>query len=276
MRILIVDDSATMRKLIARMLRGIELPDLTIEEAGTGVEGLRACSASRPDMILCDLHMPELDGFSMVRKLRETGSDVPVGFITSDGDSRSFRERAAEVGADFVLQKPFTEESLLDALAGKDQPSLQPIKEQLRFHTLRGVVQKTAEQVLGTGLDDAQRLLPRVPETMSGALISVVHAGDRTNVGLFGTPEMLRDVTRQSRHEPDHEPSVEEIRDCLCELVNVIGGNMRSCFPDERTRLGLPEFVESAAADPRTEGVAYEVQLDHQPLVLLLQTSAPR
>ncbi len=274
MRILIVEDSAIMRKLIARVLNAIELPNLTIEEAATGAEGLRACRASCPDLVLSDVHMPEFDGYSMVRKMREEGIDVPVGFITSDGGPQ-FRARAAEVGADFVLQKPFTEQALLDALADRQTPALEPIKSQLRYQTLRTALEQTTERVLGSRLDGAQRMLPRVPEKMAGAVISVVHAGDRTNVGLFGSSDTLSSIARRSQDEPDRDPSVEEIRDCLRELVNVIGGNVRSCFPEERTRLGLPEFIETAGDDPRTAGIAYELLLDSQPVVLLMQSSAP-
>jgi len=275
MRILIVDDSATMRRLIAKTLHAIELDGLVLDEAANGVEGLKACGRTAPDLVLSDLHMPEFDGYSMVRKLREDGNDVPVGFITSDGASPSFRKRAAEIGADFVLQKPFNEQQLLDALAGKHEPALQPIKTQLMFHTLQQVVQRTTEHVLGSALAGAQRMLPRVPADMSGALISVVHAGDYTNVGLFGTTETLSGIARRTGNSQG-DPSREAIRDCLRELVNVIGGNMRSCFPDERTRLGLPEFVDNAGADPRTAGIAYEVQLEKWPVVLLLQSPAVR
>jgi two-component system OmpR family response regulator len=103
-RLLVVDDEQTILELLAGSLRFAGFEVLT---AGSGAEALRAAAASRPDLVLLDVMMPDGDGFEVVRRLRSSGPDVPVIFLTArDG----VRERVAglALGADDYVTKPFS------------------------------------------------------------------------------------------------------------------------------------------------------------------------
>jgi two-component system chemotaxis response regulator CheY len=115
MRILIVDDSTAMRRLIVRSLRQAQLGDHTYLEARDGAEGLLAVDAHAPDLVLSDWHMPVLDGMQFLRAFRARGHTQPFGFVTVDASDQS-RACAEAAGADFVIAKPFGAEAFAQAL----------------------------------------------------------------------------------------------------------------------------------------------------------------
>jgi two-component system chemotaxis response regulator CheY len=115
MKILIVDDSRAMRRIIQRTLRQAGFSGLTILEAGDGAEALEIVLASRPDLILSDWHMPRMSGLEFKRALNEAGIGIPFGFVTSE-NTHEMRQLAEKAGADFLLAKPFTPEDMNLAL----------------------------------------------------------------------------------------------------------------------------------------------------------------
>lgn len=110
MKILTVDDSRTVRIIIRNAFKryGCE-----IIEAGTGVEGLEKARA-KPDLILLDITMPQMDGVTMLEKLRVDPElqNIPVIMLTAEGQ-KSMAERAAALGSRGYLMKPFTTEALI-------------------------------------------------------------------------------------------------------------------------------------------------------------------
>ncbi len=108
-RVLIVDDSVVMRKIVARSLRqaGIEL--LEVLEAGNGVEGLAAIQGCAVDLILSDINMPAMDGLEFLKGLRslENAKHTPIVMITTEG-SESRVVEALSAGARGYIRKPFT------------------------------------------------------------------------------------------------------------------------------------------------------------------------
>jgi len=115
MTILIVDDSRTMRMIIRRTLRQAGYDFQTVYEASNGVEALSAINDSEPDVVLCDWNMPEMSGIDVLNTLRQKGEQVKFGFVTSES-TEEMRSRALEAGADFFVSKPFTAETLQNAL----------------------------------------------------------------------------------------------------------------------------------------------------------------
>lgn len=111
MKILIVDDSLAMRRIIQRTLRQAGFSGHEILEAANGKLGLEAAQAQAPDVILSDWNMPEMNGFEFLQALRQGGSKIPFGFITTEGTA-DMRHRAMEAGANFLLEKPFTPEQM--------------------------------------------------------------------------------------------------------------------------------------------------------------------
>lgn len=116
MRLLVADDSAVMRKIVIRTLRQTGLTNLDIIEAGDGLQLIEMVQEHDPDLVLSDWNMPNLTGIDALAQLRAMGLNVPFGFVTSEG-SEMMRERAQAAGALFLLSKPFTPESMEDALS---------------------------------------------------------------------------------------------------------------------------------------------------------------
>jgi two-component system chemotaxis response regulator CheY len=115
-KILIVDDSRAMRSLVKRAVEQAESGH-ELAEAANGVEALRAIETRRPDLVLSDWNMPEMNGLELLRALRSAGDATPFGFVTSDS-SPHMRELAQNEGAQFLISKPFTSDTLRAALAG--------------------------------------------------------------------------------------------------------------------------------------------------------------
>jgi serine/threonine-protein kinase PpkA len=114
--ILIVEDDDAIRNNVIRLLK---LEGFDIESATNGREGLERARAVRPDVVISDIGMPEMDGFAMLEAIRADGElgSTCVMLLTALDDRASMR-RGMTAGADDYLAKPFTRVELLDALEG--------------------------------------------------------------------------------------------------------------------------------------------------------------
>jgi CheY-like chemotaxis protein len=121
-RILVVDDEDSVRRLLLRIVAEL---DADVVEAANGLEALVSISARRPDLVLLDLMMPELDGWGVLERLRERPDPPPVLLVTARTDYPTFA-RAVREGAVGFIGKPFRLQELLRAcrtlLADRDQP----------------------------------------------------------------------------------------------------------------------------------------------------------
>jgi len=117
LRILIIEDEPSERSVIKHVLQdeGCEA-----FEAGSGEEGLRIANTVKPDMILCDIRMPGMDGFETLKAFQRTPelASIPFIFITAATD-KSFQRKAMDLGGDDFLPKPYTREELLQAIEGR-------------------------------------------------------------------------------------------------------------------------------------------------------------
>lgn len=107
-RILIVDDDLHIREVIRVALRKA---GMTVNEARDGREALTRFSADRPDLIVLDIGMPELDGLDVCREVRKT-SDVPILFLSARDDEID-RVLGLEIGGDDYVTKPFSPRELV-------------------------------------------------------------------------------------------------------------------------------------------------------------------
>jgi two-component system chemotaxis response regulator CheY len=105
MRILVVDDSATMRKIVIQALRDSGF-HAEFCEAGDGLEALEQLAKLEIALVLCDVNMPAMDGVELVRRMRESSS-VPVAMVAAQGGMARAQE-AIRAGADECLVHPFT------------------------------------------------------------------------------------------------------------------------------------------------------------------------
>lgn len=111
MRALIVDDSRSMRMILGRVLRELGVETL---EAGNGLEALEALTAqTKPDVVLVDWHMPEMNGLEFVRAARAQPRllMLPIMMVTSEAEE-ALIQQALDAGASEYLMKPFTAESV--------------------------------------------------------------------------------------------------------------------------------------------------------------------
>ena len=112
-RVLIVDDSSVMRKIVGRSLRQAGLEVLDILEASNGSEALSLARENSLDLILSDINMPLMDGLEFVRQLRsiEAAQHIPVVMITTEAGEGHVVE-ALSLGASGYIRKPFTPEQI--------------------------------------------------------------------------------------------------------------------------------------------------------------------
>lgn len=115
MNVLIIDDSSVMRKLVRRGLRQAGFGGLEVDEAEDGLAGLEQLRTGRYDVALVDWNMPNMTGIEMLEAAKAENLDVKIGFVTSESTD-AMRARASTAGAAFFVTKPFTPESLQDAL----------------------------------------------------------------------------------------------------------------------------------------------------------------
>lgn len=110
-RILVVDDSSTMRRILKSTLNRLGYMD--VSEAGNGVEALALASAQKFDCVLTDWNMPEMDGLDLTVKLREKPEykDVPIVMVTTEGGKQDVLE-ALTKGTTSYIVKPFTPDIL--------------------------------------------------------------------------------------------------------------------------------------------------------------------
>ncbi len=113
MRVLIVDDSSVMRKIVERALRQAGLDSLVVLEAGSGVEGLEALKTNTVQLILSDINMPSMDGLEFLRQMRaqKLADGVPVVMITTESSEEHVKQ-AILAGAQGYIRKPFTAEQV--------------------------------------------------------------------------------------------------------------------------------------------------------------------
>jgi two-component system, chemotaxis family, chemotaxis protein CheY len=119
--VLIVDDSAAIRKILQRMLRQAEVPLGKVVEAGDGAEAVEALKIERINLILSDINMPNMDGLQLLSQVRGNPAwkAIPFIMITTEGGEAKVME-AVQLGANGYVRKPFTAEQIkakLDALA---------------------------------------------------------------------------------------------------------------------------------------------------------------
>lgn len=117
MKILVVDDSKAMRMIVTRALRQLDLSDLSLEEAATGMEALQVVDSFDPNLVLADWNMPGMTGYELLLELKSRGFKGKFGFITTEA-SDDMRQQAEEAGASCFITKPFTPQTLLQALDG--------------------------------------------------------------------------------------------------------------------------------------------------------------
>jgi len=116
-KILVIEDEDAVR---ANILERLEAEDFSVIGAENGFVGVTWAREHRPDLIICDVMMPELDGYEVLTVLRSdpVTATIPFIFLTAKADKGDLRQ-GMELGADDYLTKPFTKAELLGAIAAR-------------------------------------------------------------------------------------------------------------------------------------------------------------
>ena len=116
--LMIVDDSATMRKIIIRTVRMSGLEFDRTEEAGNGLEALEKLKSSPVDIVLCDINMPEMSGTEMVKQARQLDACKNTKIImVSTESAQELIDGVMADGANGYITKPFTPEKFQEKLS---------------------------------------------------------------------------------------------------------------------------------------------------------------
>ena len=117
--VLIVDDSAAIRKILHRVLMQAEVPLGQVFEAGDGLQALEVLKTQSVNLILSDINMPNMDGIQLLGQIKANAAwrNMPVIMITTEGSQAKVME-AVQLGAAGYVRKPFTAEQIKEKLVG--------------------------------------------------------------------------------------------------------------------------------------------------------------
>ena len=103
-RLLVVEDEPNIRELLATSLR---FAGFEVHTASNGTEAIRLAGSLEPDLVVLDVMLPDLDGFAVTRRIRESGKHIPIVFVTAR-DSLDDKIKGLTVGGDDYVTKPFS------------------------------------------------------------------------------------------------------------------------------------------------------------------------
>jgi two-component system chemotaxis response regulator CheY len=123
--VLVVDDSAAIRKILTRVLRQTGMAIQTIHEAGDGQDALALMEQHRIDLVLSDINMPKMDGLQLLGALKASPQwrNIPVVMITTEGGETKVAD-AVRLGAAGYVRKPFTADQIKEKLVGLLEPAV--------------------------------------------------------------------------------------------------------------------------------------------------------
>ncbi|HEU5466269.1 MAG TPA: response regulator transcription factor [Gemmatimonadales bacterium] len=151
-KVLVIEDN---QDLAYGLRNNLEIEGHQVDVAGDGAEGLARVRKTEPDLVILDLMLPGLDGFRVLRTLRDEGRRLPVLILTARGDE-SDKVRGLRLGADDYVTKPFgvlellaRVEALLRRATAAEPPKAPPVETfgDIEVHTASRTVRRHGEAV---------------------------------------------------------------------------------------------------------------------------------
>jgi two-component system sensor kinase len=187
-KILVIEDEATLR---GDIVDALNLSAFEVVSAPTGEVGLTLAAEHLPDLILCDVRMPGIDGFTVLEGIRQNASTAPIPFIflTAQGDRESMRS-GMTLGADDYITKPFSIEELVTAVESRLERRNTFVRdaesklEQAKLRLTRMVTHELRTPLvnMNTVLDIVSRRMGALkPEELQQLLTSIDAGGRRLN-----------------------------------------------------------------------------------------------
>lgn len=194
--ILIVDDEKMMLKMAARILS----KKYKTISASSGAEAIELFKAERPDMVLSDLLMPEMDGYTLHRELQEISDDpVPIMFMTAD-ESDEAESRGFEIGAADYIRKPLKPDVLLRRIGNiiDNLDKLTGLRKAATIDPMTGLLNKAASQREFTKLCSSAAGVLMMIDLDSFKLVNDLYGHNMGDKVLIAVAEILRHGLRSS------------------------------------------------------------------------------
>ncbi|MFM0053184.1 response regulator [Caballeronia grimmiae] len=142
-RVLVVDDMATMRSLLRKMLRAIGYT--IIEEADDGVSALEKLATQKLDVVITDWNMPNMDGLTLLQEIRKSEDLAELSVLMVTAEKRRENVLAAiQAGANGYIVKPFSEAALADKLALVAPPAVSAASTEVDSSVFAAIFDRTA------------------------------------------------------------------------------------------------------------------------------------
>jgi diguanylate cyclase len=213
-KILLIEDEELVRRAICHLLRHMEFEPL---EASDGTTGIKLAVEQKPDLVLCDVNMPGIDGHSVLKELRGNPltSSIPFIFLTGQGEKEEVR-KGMNSGADDYLAKPVPMEELKKAISGRLNRHAEIAQHYA--HELQAVEEKMKRLVYYDPLTE----LPN--RMLISEMMQEILKGDASEIGVLClTLDRFKRVNSLGYYEGDFMLTLlaERLRKCL-QLQNVI------------------------------------------------------
>jgi len=272
--ILIVDDSAILRKVMRKAICQLGVDSERIREAGNGQEALDSLRESTVDLVLLDLHMPVMDGheFALAKAADPALASVPFVVVSTEANAQRLMEMV-ELGALGVLRKPFEPEDLRRMVADylpEEVMSSSEHPEIVRGEALPGLEKSQLEHVVAGALERTAFVLTDPAESQEAysynqhAHITFTSAEEESDVYLSASDGFLREVAASMLGLEEDDPSLiaEELSEALPELANILAGEIVVCLGGEEKRfmLGIPDACDVGQVPGADASVACGVE----------------
>ncbi len=230
--VLVVDDEVLIRKSLTKVLRA---RGYAVEPASTGAEGLQKATELRPQVMILDMRLPDTDGLSVLRRVREVDPLLQVIVITAFGDVQSAVD-AMKLGACDFLRKPYEMEDIVLAVQAAGQTFRQA--SELDLYRRQAWRQFSGEEIIGrsTPMREVRELIEKVVRSKATSVLIT---------GESGTGKEL--VARAIHYRGDRakaplmEVNCSSFHENL--LENELFGHERGAFTDATdTKKGLVEL----------------------------------
>jgi two-component system, NtrC family, response regulator AtoC len=232
--VLVVDDELLIRKSLAKVLRA---RGYTVEVASTGAEGLEKAGESRPQVMILDMRLPDTDGLSVLRRVRELDALLQVIVITAFGDVQSAVD-AMKLGACDFLRKPYEMEDIVLAVSAAAQTFRQA--SELDLYRRQAWQQYSDEEIIGVS----------EPMALVRELIEKVVPSQATSVLITGESGTGKELVARAIHyrsdraqAPLMEVNCSSFHENL--LENELFGHEKGAFTDASDmKKGLIELCD--------------------------------
>lgn len=174
-KVLLIEDDVTVRENTAELL---ELSDYDVITAPNGNAGVKKAKAEKPDIIVCDIMMPEMDGYGVLQELSEDPetANIPFIFLSAKTEHKDIR-KGMDLGADDYLTKPFEEEDLLSAIESR-LAKVAILRAQRKDETQKDPKKQVSDL---QSLEDLRSLMSKYPLLSFSAGETIYEAGKQSN-----------------------------------------------------------------------------------------------